>query len=581
MANTRPNLVGEFPDNTSGAISPADLRDFLDSVPLTSEITGASGITIATVSNVNGTRTTTISASGAKGATGPTGPQGATGPAGTEPFTRSGTTVKPSVTGDSFALTDQSGFTTGFSALNQSFNVAYVLPSVAGHVGCAPMQTSLVTTVTGLSATGSAAWIVGTGSGAANVIEVSADGGSTWTVVYPTAITTGTLSSVCAVGASGAWVTTSSGSTGAGAIWKTADGGNSWTQCSITGASTGALGCVQVVVDGTGTHGWAANGFNVLYTADGTNWSVQYTITNTGGASVSQIQAVSSSIVWALVPGEEGGLYYTTNGGSNWTPLGVEKPHSMFWVSATQGWVLAGTLASLLQTSNGGTSWTGPGHMPINGLLGPLINFVAGWDMGDVWTLSTENSDASDATPIMMKKVDGGAWTAELIPMTTTPTYAAMTGVNQGIIVGNGQKVRYGTNVPGQLQVDSNGNLSWATVPLTLSVGTGSNYGNGAPLVQFTQPSVVIVDGSALPVMAVSQRVLYDTGGNPVFYWGYTGAAQIDKPLGVSGKLTATSGANFNGLQIATGNSGAVALGLVAGDLYRSGADPDVVCVVH
>lgn len=46
--------------------------------------------------------------------------------------------------------------------------------------------------------------------------------------------------------------------------------------------------------------------------------------------------------------------------------------------------------------------------------------------------------------------------------------------------------------------------------------------------------------------------------------------AQIDTHIG---KLT--------GLSVRANNAAAIAAGLVAGDFYRTGADPDVVCVVH
>ena len=38
---------------------------------------------------------------------------------------------------------------------------------------------------------------------------------------------------------------------------------------------------------------------------------------------------------------------------------------------------------------------------------------------------------------------------------------------------------------------------------------------------------------------------------------------------------------NFPGLQVFADNAAAIAGGLVQNDLYRNGADPDLVCVVH
>jgi hypothetical protein len=53
MANNRNVLNGEFRDNVVGAISPLNLRDLLDSVPLVSELAG-----FTTTTNEDGTRTT-------------------------------------------------------------------------------------------------------------------------------------------------------------------------------------------------------------------------------------------------------------------------------------------------------------------------------------------------------------------------------------------------------------------------------------------------------------------------------------------------------------------------------------------
>lgn len=49
----------------------------------------------------------------------------------------------------------------------------------------------------------------------------------------------------------------------------------------------------------------------------------------------------------------------------------------------------------------------------------------------------------------------------------------------------------------------------------------------------------------------------------------------------VSGNLVALENVNFSTLSIYANNATAIAGGLVVGDLYRTGNDPDIVCVVH
>lgn len=51
--------------------------------------------------------------------------------------------------------------------------------------------------------------------------------------------------------------------------------------------------------------------------------------------------------------------------------------------------------------------------------------------------------------------------------------------------------------------------------------------------------------------------------------------------LTVNGKLKVTVNLNINGLPIYANNAAAIAGGLIAGDLYRTGGDPDLLCVVH
>jgi hypothetical protein len=55
----------------------------------------------------------------------------------------------------------------------------------------------------------------------------------------------------------------------------------------------------------------------------------------------------------------------------------------------------------------------------------------------------------------------------------------------------------------------------------------------------------------------------------------------IDTSRGVSRYTVDQLFGRFENLQVYANNAAAIAAGLSAGDFYRTGADPDIVCVVH
>ena len=714
MASTRPVLVNEFPDNTSGAIVPSDLRNLLDSVPLTSELAAGSGITIGTVNNLDGTRTTTIAASGAVGATGPkgstgaVGPQGATGPqgvpgatgasgpqgsqgvqglqgntgatgpqglqgvtgatgpvgptgpqgiqgvpggstgamgstgatgpqgatgatgpagaqgsagatgatgpsgaqgtlgppgatgatgpqgaAGTQPFTRTGTTIQPAVAGDSIALTDASSNTCAFTAASQTGPIAYVLPPYEGRSGeyAAMTNGSVYATFNGMSATGASVWLCGTSLAGMTKVSLSTNYGATWITKAPG--NNGNPTSICAAGASGAWMSTSSGSSGW--IYQTSNLGVNWTQCNVTGA-TGAIVGVQVVIDGTGTHGWAITPYQILYTADGTNWTVQYTYT--GANPLTLCQAVSSSVCYVGV-GEVGdAMLGTTNGGTSWTPITLpSRLYQMSWYSASGCWAVMGTVKSLYQTTNGGVSWTGPPVAPpVTTIVGQCVQLVAAADANHVLAVcNVMNPAGAGAYPIVKTTNGGTSWTLDYSMTPATIQAAVLTSPTTGWLFGLmaendttiGQAVRIGTNAPGILSNDGNGNLTWAVEPIVTSFPTTTN--GGYATIRPAQPDAFFIDGNNASSLNTHYRQLYDSSGAKQLDWSngqveMTGYAQVDNALTIQNAASDTSPLNLSGVPVAANNAAAVTAGLNVGDVYQtgaSGATPSYLCIVN
>lgn len=73
--------------------------------------------------------------------------------------------------------------------------------------------------------------------------------------------------------------------------------------------------------------------------------------------------------------------------------------------------------------------------------------------------------------------------------------------------------------------------------------------------------------------------ILYDTG-NIKFRNAVSGTKDTEITWVESGTFSST-GLNLPTLSSYANNAAAIAGGLVAGDLYRTGGDPDVVCIVH
>lgn len=81
----------------------------------------------------------------------------------------------------------------------------------------------------------------------------------------------------------------------------------------------------------------------------------------------------------------------------------------------------------------------------------------------------------------------------------------------------------------------------------------------------------LLVQGGAAAADATSNELLrVNTGGGTALAFSVTGAGK-----GTMAKLKVT------GLQVFANNAAAVTGGLAVGDFYRTGADPDPVCVVH
>lgn len=121
--------------------------------------------------------------------------------------------------------------------------------------------------------------------------------------------------------------------------------------------------------------------------------------------------------------------------------------------------------------------------------------------------------------------------------------------------------------VTGDLQFNNNGALGNAD---DVSPGDSASLVSGTFNVSAGVEVVLFCNGTFIAVDNTSSVSL--TAPDPGGQVAISGASIF---------FQASGHYNFNGLQVFANNAAAIAGGLVAGDLYRTGANPDPVCVVH
>lgn len=140
-------------------------------------------------------------------------------------------------------------------------------------------------------------------------------------------------------------------------IVKTTDAGNSWYVTNRTGL-TDTLGTIYKFFFTNPNTGWAVTSRgSVLKSIDaGENWFVQL---DTGISVVFQsIYFIDSLFGWIVSPGF-GGIYSTTNGGTNWVrrmDIPIYDGSDVYFFSHFKGWIVSGN--KLYYSSDGGGNWT-------------------------------------------------------------------------------------------------------------------------------------------------------------------------------------------------------------------------------
>jgi photosystem II stability/assembly factor-like uncharacterized protein len=152
----------------------------------------------------------------------------------------------------------------------------------------------------------------------------------------------------------------------AGGLWKTTDNGATWT---TTTNSLTVIGCTDMAIDPSNP--------SIMYLATGDGYagdtpSIGVLKSTDGGATwatTGLTQAVSSNFLirrliinptnpQILMAATNGGIYRTTNAGTNWTQVSTINCYDMEFKPSDANTVYAGSNTAFYLSTNGGTSFT-------------------------------------------------------------------------------------------------------------------------------------------------------------------------------------------------------------------------------
>jgi photosystem II stability/assembly factor-like uncharacterized protein len=173
-----------------------------------------------------------------------------------------------------------------------------------------------------------------------------------------------------------------------GTILHTMNGGTSWG-----GQSSGTGVTIFGVAFSDENFGWIATATQIKRTNNGgAIWEYQY---SEMFASFVGVACTDSNNVWVT----GGGIWHTTNGGTNWTRQNdgtTVMLNSAAFPNASSGWVI-GDAGTIVHTTNGGATWSAQTSGTQVDLYGvSFANVNDGWTVGAAGTiLHTTNGGAN------------------------------------------------------------------------------------------------------------------------------------------------------------------------------------------
>ena len=175
--------------------------------------------------------------------------------------------------------------------------------------------------------------------------------------------------------------------------------GTSWTDESpgLTGDSENLYGVYFV----DSNNGWAVGYDQTILHYDGTGWTVQYLVDGSNDIFYNTYFN-NTGKGWAT---GESGLFYTDDGGTNWTRVKSYEFYDIYFTDDNKGWI-AGDACRIMATYDGGDNWELRG----NGLIDDLI------DLNHIDFPSTNTGWIAGGSAIMVYTADGITWTQQSLP---------------------------------------------------------------------------------------------------------------------------------------------------------------------
>lgn len=151
-----------------------------------------------------------------------------------------------------------------------------------------------------------------------------------------------------------------------GGLWKSTNGGSSW---SISTDDLGTLGVGDIVIEpddskvmyfatGDGDH-YDAKSIGVLKSIDGgANWNSTGLNWELGNNYVTRRILMDPDNHSILYVATNGGIYKTTNGGTNWSRIFTSDTYDMEFKPNDSDVIYAATYSEIYKTNNAGSNWT-------------------------------------------------------------------------------------------------------------------------------------------------------------------------------------------------------------------------------
>lgn len=208
-----------------------------------------------------------------------------------------------------------------------------------------------------------------------------------WTTV--TSPTTADLSSILGVSATDAWVSSASGE-----VFRTTDGGSTWTR-QLLGPGESFLS-----LRGTPTNLWAVGGGEAIYrSADGATWSKVHPFGASGW--LNGIAALTDTNVVAV--GRGGLTLRTADAGVTWetVPSGTTNGLKAVAAASSTGVWAVGDGGTILASDDGGATWSARSSGTTAALRDVTAGSAAiGWAVGDGGTLLKTSDGARTWSPV-------------------------------------------------------------------------------------------------------------------------------------------------------------------------------------